>query len=138
MYTTENDYRTLRRLELLDNMLGNERSQLAYFGSLAEDFVGQYLSPHYDMDWEYSRTGDERNKLIVRWVVIAATFFVAQKTMPNSIPENLSVEYGEIREELAAIRRGEGQIRLRRKTDETGAVQDVKTGTLTNASQQQY
>jgi hypothetical protein len=138
MFVVEEDFRVQRRLPLIDQMLGNERSQLLYFTDQATEYVASQLRMHYDTEWELTRSGSDRNGLLVRWVVVVATYYAAQKVMPDRIPQEMANEYADVREDLAAVRSGKTQLSLRKRETPTGPSADILSGSAFGQSPNTY
>ena len=65
IFLEKNDFAQVIRLDILDNLTEGIDSKLDIQEGVAMDEVYTYLGNRYDLQAEYSKTGDDRNKTLL-------------------------------------------------------------------------
>ncbi len=96
----------------------------------AELEVKSYLTSRYDMDLELSKTGNARNRLVVKFVRTIAIWNIYQIGSKVNIPESREKDYNNVIANLKLIQSEKSSIDgLERKTDSTnGGSNYIKFG----------
>jgi len=102
----------IKREELLtyikDNVLNSitqfDDTYLDKLEKIAISEINSYIGTKYDMNFEFSRTGDDRNYYLISIVIDIMIFHLYSRVAPDNIPEIKLQRYGKVVEwlELAA------------------------------------
>jgi phage gp36-like protein len=97
MFITRNDLNKNLYTEIIDAITQLDEKREEYGIRAAEEKVKSYLAGKYDLDFIFSKTGDERNYMVVDTVANIALYIIADvlETMPVTIQNayDNSVEY---------------------------------------------
>jgi hypothetical protein len=106
-YLTKDDYgyqiRTLRLDQILDDETLDEDTMLDNAEVDALSMISLYLSNYYNMDVEFAKSGDQRNKIVVRWAKVLVLYFIYERVPDDLVPERIVKNYDDVKEMLEAI-----------------------------------
>lgn len=129
------DYKTQLRERFLMELIQSDLNLINQAEKEAIQTVTDYLLPQYDTDVIFAATGDDRNFHLLRHVKNIVLYIIYQRLPANQIPEIITENYSATLEYMTAIRDGDTDMNLPRKTDENDkSIIRFKWGSATKRS----
>lgn len=92
-YITKADYLHKIRLPRLEMMIEEDNSILDDAEETAVAVVKDALHAHYDNEAIFTKTGDDRDKQVVRWVMNLAVYYIYERIPDKLVPERVVKNY---------------------------------------------
>lgn len=106
-----------------------------------DDTLKNHLFQQYDMDYELSRTGTERNQELISMATVIALYQLQKRLPAAQRDQDIVDDYDKVIKRLEALSRAEQSINLKRftYTDSDGNVQtDSKTFVHSSSPKRNY
>lgn len=112
-YLSKQDYlyqiRTNRLNQILEETDQDEDAILDAAEMDALAMIRMYLDK-YDLNVEFSKSGGERNKVVLRWAKVMVIYYIYERVPDEMCPERVVKNYEKALEELKAVRSGQAQV----------------------------
>lgn len=66
----------------------------------------------YDLDVEFAKTGDDRHRNLLRWMLNITVYFIYERIPDNEVPERVVKNYDDTIAEIKAIEQGKRNTSL--------------------------
>lgn len=113
-YIAKVDYKYMMRTERLDQILeASDEDEDAILDSAENDALGvvrNALSPRYNMDIEFGKSGDARNKVVLRWAKVLVIYYIFERIPDEMVPDRVVKNYNDTLEALKRVEDGKSQV----------------------------
>jgi len=104
----------MMRTNRLDQILeAADEDEDAILDSAENDALGlirNSLSPRYNMEIEFGKTGDDRNRYVFRMAKLLVIYFIYERVPDEMRPESVTANYEWVLKELQRIEEGKKQV----------------------------
>lgn len=77
----------------LEQITGGDDSIIEFCTRQAETTAREYLQNRFDIDFEFSQTGTDRNESLLKHIIAIALFFMFERLNTNVLPEARASAY---------------------------------------------
>lgn len=105
-FLQQSDYKSFINPQLLNMLLEGDTGKLADAEDMASGYIRSALSARYNLAAEFSRSGDGRNKTLVRWMLSLSVYYLHNTVADTDIPERVAKNYDDVRKEIEAVASG--------------------------------
>jgi len=113
-YISKDDYKYQIREERLNQILESidedEELMLDSAEGEALAIVRDHLGKRYDMNVELNKTGDARNKVVLRWAKVLVLYFIYERIPDEMVPERIVSNYEDVIELLCKVEDGDKDV----------------------------
>lgn len=125
MFLTIHDYPRLIKDQNLQQVIQGNEALLEQAGLDAQAEMESYLNQRFDVAVEFAKTGDDRNPLLVMYLMDMALYHLHTRITPRNIPEVRGIRYenainwlnkvasGKLTPQLTRLADGGGEPELR-------------------------
>ena len=117
VFLTQDDFKLKLSTDILNQIIQLNNSILDDGELQAIAMVEDDLSPNFDTEIELAKTGDDRHKNLIRWILNLTLYFVYERIPDDQVPERVVKNYDDTVKELEMIARGKKNTTLERVTD---------------------
>ena len=111
-FISEDDFKVRITDNRLQQLINSDTTILTDSIDTAIDNVVQCLSHRYDIQTELTKTDDERNKTLIRWIVSIAIYLLYDRAINLQKPKSVEDNYIEATTWLADIEAGKRNVTL--------------------------
>lgn len=115
-YLEDIDLEAFIQQDQLDSLIEDDDTILDKSESYALARVSSYLSGRWNIDQEYTLSGDARNLDLVQNVVDLTIFYIHKRTSPRAIPSHRIEAYTNAIEWLKDVNKGNLNIKIAKLT----------------------
>lgn len=105
-FLQQSDYNSFINPQLLNMLLEGDTGRLEDAEDMASGYINSNLSARYNLATEFSRSGDGRNKTLVRWMLSLSVYYLHNTVADTDIPERVAKNYDDVRKEIEAVASG--------------------------------
>lgn len=105
-FLQQSDYNSFINPQLLIMLLEGDTDRLEDAEDMASGYIHSNLSARYNLTTEFSRSGDGRNKTLVRWMLSLSVYYLHNTVADTDIPERVAKNYDDVRKEIEAVAAG--------------------------------
>lgn len=105
-FATKIDFPASLHADILDALTRNDDSVISDNVDRAVDEVKAYLNGRYNVEVDFAKTGNERNKFLLRIVVTMALYYIYQVHNPRKLTQVVIDEFNRYIEMLEGIQAG--------------------------------
>jgi hypothetical protein len=113
-YISKPDYKYQIRTERLDQILEatDEDEDLLLDSAEGEALaiLRDHLGKRYNMDVEFSKAGDNRNKVVLRWAKVLVLYFIYERIPDEMVPERIVSNYENVLAMLVKVEDGKKDV----------------------------
>lgn len=113
-YISKDDYKYQIRTERLDQILeaSDEDEELLLDNAETEALaiIRDHLGKRYDMVAEYATSGDNRNKVVLRWAKVLVIYFIYERIPDEMVPERVVSNYEMVMKMLVKVEDGDKDV----------------------------
>ena len=134
MYIVKTDYKTIISTALLDTIIREAESDtgediLQTISRIAEDTIAIKAGVLYNIVPEFSKTGTDRNFMIVSLAISIAGYWLYQRIDDEDVPAKVIKNYNDAMNTLDAISRGKEPLNLLPKPSQDNNNHECGAGT---------
>lgn len=118
-YLEPSDYLIYISEDTLRKMLRSDNYKLTEAEGNAVSHLDR-LREKFNIEAELIRTGDNRNRILVRWLASLSVYYLYQCVPDDEIPERVIKNFNDAVDEIGRVASGRDACTLERKTDSTG------------------
>lgn len=104
----------------------------------AEDRIREKISPRYDLDAEYAKTGTDRHRSLMKHCISLSIYFLFQRVYIDVLPEGREVAYQEAETWLNDVYMGKLNVDLATNDEENEKGWPLRWGSATKKGNQSY
>ncbi len=119
-FLTELDYRAQIKSEIKSVVAGTEANALEVAEMAAQAEMESYLNNRYNVPAIFSAENNQRNAVLVMYLVDMVLYHLHSRTASRLIPEIRSIRYDTAKTWLESVMKGELSPNLPLKTNEAG------------------
>ena len=119
-YISKDDYQDEIRTYNLDQIIEDDDTILDKAETSAIDLVRQFLFQHYDASKIFSKTGANRDQIVVDWCTQIALYKIFKRVPDEEVPERVVKDYDDSIRMLKKLNGGDMGFDLPRLEVETG------------------
>lgn len=120
-YIDKAEYEIRVATEILDQITGGDDTILDDAESDTMQLITDRLSSKFKITEEFVNTGEDRNRTVVRWMIVISLYFVYGRVADDDIPPRVVKDYDDALRDLDKVAAGKMGLSIARQTDETGA-----------------
>lgn len=120
MFITDDDYLPYIKDTNLTRMIEADPVVRETAEDTALAVVRDSLHQLYDVDTALGASGNDRNRQLVRWVIVLALYYMYERLPANIMPARVRDNYQEVMAFLKDIEDGKKPMTLPRREDPTG------------------
>jgi len=113
-FISKEDYKYQIRTTRLDQILeAADEDEDLILNSAETEAVGmieKHLATRYDMGIELGKTGNARNKVLLRWAKVLVIYYIYERIPDEFVPERVVKNYDEVMSQLEKIEDGDASI----------------------------
>lgn len=114
------DYLTFIDEAALEKICRHNAEKLSQAENYAYGYVFEKLSARYDIEEEISRPEEDRNPVLVRWMVVIAVYFLYQAVPDDEIPERVRLNFEDVTKEISRVGSGRENCTFIQVTNKAG------------------
>ena len=104
----------------------------------AEDRIREKISPRYDLDTEFAKTGANRNRSLMKHCINLSIYYLFQRLYLNVIPEGRGIAYEEAEKWLDDVYMGKLNVALATNDEDAQQGWPLRWGSDTKKGNQTY
>ena len=120
MFINKQDFKSKINLEILEQILEGDDSLIEDAETTAQAIVVDALCKQYDLSAEWDKTGKDRNRRLLNWMLNMMAYFLYGGIPDNEIPERITKDYDDTRKELKLVEDAKIAVNLPHLVDDTG------------------
>ncbi len=105
-FLQQSDYNSFINPQLLNMLLEGDTGKLEDAEDMASGYIKSNLSARYNLTTEFSRSGNGRNRTLVRWMLSLSVYYLHNTVADTDIPERVAKNYDDVRKEIEAVASG--------------------------------
>jgi hypothetical protein len=126
IFITEDDFKRKLSVDIRAQITESDPDILDDVEADAMAIIQDALSPTYDLDAEFAKAEDDRNKNLIRIMLNLMVYFIYERVPDTQVPERVVKNYDDTISEINKIEAGKKNISLAKIVDEeTGEVSTV-------------
>lgn len=119
-FISKTDYKGWIDADLIDQITGGDDTNLDGPEEIAAQMIRDKTYGKYDIDAEFAKTGTNRNRTLIRWMLSIAVYFIYHDISDDDIPARVIKDYDDCVAELEKIASGKGSVDFERLTNTEG------------------
>lgn len=120
-YIDKAEYEVRVATDILDQITGGDDTILDDAESDTMQLITDRLSSKFKITEEFALTGADRNRTVVRWIIVISLYYVYGRVADEDIPARVVKDYDDALRDLDKVASGKMGLSIARQTDETGA-----------------
>lgn len=120
VFVTDNDITVLIRADMLQNIIGTDNTLLNKAEKAGIKKIRTYLKSRYNVDLVFSKSGDERDELILMYAIDIMLYDLHSRINPRKVPELRRTRYKEAMDWLKKVQQGDLSAELPLSTNNEG------------------
>lgn len=119
-FLTKNDITNRVHATILQQITNGDDTQLDPAEADAIGIITDMISGLYDIETELTKTGDERHRSLLQWIVSIAVYNLYAHIPDNEVPERVIKDYDDTLKTLDDIAKGKRPTTLTPVTNDDG------------------
>jgi len=112
IYLTEGDFVAKISDNILEQILDGNNTILDEAEQSATAIIQDAFAQKYDLDAEFAKTGTDRHKNLLRWMLNLTLYFLYERVHDNQVPDRVVKNYDDTVSEIKSIEQGKRNTSL--------------------------
>ena len=113
-YISKDDYKYQIRTERLDQILeASDEDEDLLLDTAEQDalaIIRDHLGKRYNVDIEFGKSGNARNKVVLRWAKVLVIYFIYERIPDEMVPERVVSNYEYVLKLLMKVDEGKKDV----------------------------
>ncbi len=118
MFVQESDFKNKIHYNALQQILDGDTEKLDDAEAIAAAMVTDRLTKYYDLGAEWGKTGRDRNRRLLKWMIDLMAYYLYEGIADDDVPERIIKDYDDTLKELTRIEDGKTDADLPRRIKE--------------------
>ncbi len=121
IFLTETDFNSRLDSNIRNQITEGNQEVLDGAEQSAMAVIQDALSANYDLDYEFAKTGTDRHKNLIKWMLNLCIYFIYEKVPDTQVPERVVKNYNDTTKELQQLEAGKKNTTLQKLVNEDGS-----------------